>query len=58
MHYQEFFFENHFADNAVYGLQGKLKHLGQPFQTDAIIRLSIGEDVGTQTLLLDLPGIG
>ena len=43
--YQELFLEDHFADNAVDGLEGKLKHLRERDEAQSVVGLTIGEDV-------------
>ena len=52
---QELFLEDHFADDAVYGLEGKLKHLRERDEAQSVVGLAVGEDVRPQGLLLDLP---
>ena len=53
--YQELFLEDHFADDAMDGLEWKLKHLREGDEAQSVVRLTIGEDVCPQGLLLDLP---
>ena len=52
---QKLFLEDHFADDAVYGLEGKLKHLRERDEAQSVVGLTVGEDVRPQGLFLDLP---
>ncbi len=50
--------EDHLADQAVYSLQGQLKHLHQTLQAQTIIDLTVRKDVRPQALFLDLAASG